>query len=89
MTTLKRRLVLKLVRFQLAVDAAHEAAAEVYEMDREFDGGEFSGPAIGRELARDEDRLARRFGFACADVAYGAVDVLRCGVPQAWQEVGR
>lgn len=70
MTKHARRLITLAIRFQNRVDAARYAAAEVYEMDSRVDGGEFSGPAIERDLARERDRIAQRLGFASADLAY-------------------
>ena len=70
--------------------ARFDHAAEAAEMDAAFDGGEFSGPAGARALARERDRLARRFGFADADaleqVARG-LGLARVGMP-AWMHFG-
>lgn len=76
MTAARRRLIRLAVRFQNAVDAAHVEAAEQYDRDSEFDAGEWSGPAIERGLRREEVRIAERFGFANADLAYGVADLL-------------
>jgi hypothetical protein len=72
MTKNRRRIVAVVVRFQNAIDAAAERANEAYAMDSRVDGGEFSGPATVRALAREENRIARRFGFANAVVAMQA-----------------
>jgi hypothetical protein len=69
MTAAKRRLVALLVRFDNGLEALEQRAAEAYEMDSAFDAGEFSGPAIERELVRKADRLAQRLGFASCEVA--------------------
>lgn len=70
MTNNSRHLILTLVRFQYAVDAAHERMVEGAEMDHAFDAGEFSGPAHWSDFMRAQDDIALRFGFANADVAY-------------------
>jgi hypothetical protein len=70
MTNNHKRLVRLLARFDHAVGQARENAELTYDMDSRFDGGEFSGPSIARALAREEDRIARRFGFASADLAW-------------------
>lgn len=80
MTETTRRFVLKLVRFQLAVEAAHARLDESFVFDRAFDAGEFSGPAYARMAAREETTAAARFGFANADAAFDAVALLRVGV---------
>jgi hypothetical protein len=69
MTRNHRRLIALLVRFDNAYSAAEERHAEAYDHDREFDGGEFSGPALRRMMLREGDKLARRFGFADACLA--------------------
>ena len=76
-TQARRRLIQIVVRFQNAaeaVEARHEAA---FEFDSLFDAGEFSGPATNRAIARDQDRLARRFGFENAEVACDVAALLR------------
>lgn len=79
----KRRIVTLLVRFQNAVEQANARAEEGYEHDSEFDAGEFSGPAMQRELEREHDRIARRLGFENASVASEAVWQLRADIPVA------
>jgi hypothetical protein len=74
MTTNERRIIRIAVRFQNAVDAARARYAEAYEYDSAFDGGEFSGPALRRAEERERDRIARRFGFASAEVAYAVAE---------------
>ena len=69
MTRNHRRLIALLVRFDNAYDALEQRMAEAYDRDSEFDGGEFSGPALHREMMRRGDALARRFGFADACLA--------------------
>lgn len=66
MTRNKRRIIALLVRFDNAYSALEERMAEAYDRDSAFDGGEFSGPALHREMMREGDALARRFGFADA-----------------------
>lgn len=66
MTRNHRRIIALLVRFDNAFDLLEEAAAEQYDMDSLFDGGEFSGPAVRRQVIRDADKLAQRLGFASA-----------------------
>lgn len=69
MTASQRRLIDMLVRFHNRVDDMFTQQAEAEDCDREFDGGEFSGPvhaALREELG---DRIARRLGFDSADVA--------------------
>jgi hypothetical protein len=73
-----RRLVLKLVRFQNAVDVAAAGWDEAAAQDAAFDGGEFSGPGCQRMFARDERALAQRIGFQTAEAAYMAAQVLGC-----------
>lgn len=82
MTENTRRLILRLARFQRDVDEAERLMAEAYDKDSEFDGGEFSGPALWRGFEREQDRLAQRFGFANADVAYDVMKMLGAGIPQ-------
>jgi hypothetical protein len=77
MTTNERRIIRIAVRFQNAVDATRARYAEAYEHDAAFDGGEFSGPAIAAREVRERDRIAQRFGFADADVAYEVAARLR------------
>lgn len=69
MTKHRRRLVQLLVRFDNAYDAMEERLADEYDRDSAFDGGEFSGPALRRQSAREGDRIAQRLGFASAGVA--------------------
>lgn len=89
MTANARRLVLRLVRLQNAADAAHDAMIEAYEMDSLFDGGEFSGPAHERQLARDCDRLAQRFGFATYEAAMVAARAMNCvAAMPGWMHAG-
>lgn len=76
-----RRLILKLARFQREIDAANERANAGYEMDSQFDGGEFSGPATMRALKREENALAQRFGFATYEVAMEAASALKAVIP--------
>ena len=78
MTANTRRIIRLLVRFQNAVDAAQARWDDAADRDAAFDGGEFSGPACGRAFERESHAIARRFGFADADVAYAAVALLRC-----------
>ena len=82
MTPAHKHMIRLVVRFQNAVDATREAFAEAYDHDSEFDGGEFSGPAIDRAEDAAVARLARRFGFADEDVAYDVAAnlgaVVRC-----------
>lgn len=77
MTLSKRRLITKLVRFQNRIDSAAEQMHEGADMDAGFDGGEFSGPAHWRAFEREQDRIAQRLGFACADLAYTVAARLR------------
>jgi hypothetical protein len=72
----RRRFLRLLVRFQNAVDAAEARSAEAASIDAAFDAGEFSGPACRRAFERESDRLAQRFGFADADLAYAAVGLV-------------
>lgn len=73
MTRNKRRLVSHLLRFIAAAEVADERAAEAFAFDRAFDGGEFCGPAIGRQRDDEIDAAARRLGFADAFVAHRIV----------------
>lgn len=77
MTQNERKLILKLVRFQDAVEAIEMQAAEAYDYDSLVDGGEFSGPAISRQAAREADAAAQRFGFRTADAAHMAAQAMR------------
>ena len=83
MTKNERRLAIVLVRFQNAVEDAQARSAEAADQDAGFDGGEFSGPAHRREYERECDRIAQRFGFATADVAFKAMHAqhVYCSVP--------
>lgn len=83
MTQTTKRIVRLYVRFLNAADAIEQAWAESYEQDSQFDGGEFSGPAIERAKQRDLDRRAQRLGFADADLLYrvGALLVARVPYP--------
>ncbi|HET9024816.1 MAG TPA: hypothetical protein VFN64_09605 [Burkholderiaceae bacterium] len=74
MTTSERRLILKLTRFQNAVDRLEDEYAADAERDAAFDGGEWSGPATWRAFQRAADDLAQRFGFENADVALRAAE---------------
>jgi hypothetical protein len=69
MTRNHRRLIALLVRFDNAYNDLEERMAEAYDRDSAFDAGEFSGPALHREMMREGDKLARRFGFADACLA--------------------
>lgn len=69
MSSNERRLILKLVRFQLACEILEADHNEAFHYDSGFDGGEFSGPAHWKAVKRGCDALAQRFGFASADVA--------------------
>lgn len=76
MTIHKRRLILRLVRLQHAVDDMRGRWAEAYDIDSLVDGGEFSGPAIARSMERDREALAVRFGFTTYEVAGLVIDHL-------------
>lgn len=68
-TMTKRQLVSRLVRFLTRVEEHHQEIEEIYAFDSQVDGGEFCGPALGRQFERDCNDIARRLGFASADVA--------------------
>lgn len=53
-----------LVEARAAVDASHEAE----DADAGFDGGEFSGPAHARMLARTLERIGAKYGFSLEQV---------------------
>lgn len=76
--TRRRRFILKLVRMQNAIEASNDAWGETYSQDSEFDGGEFSGPAIAKQMARDEREIVARFGFTDPEWAWTAVGLMRC-----------
>ena len=67
--TINRRIVALLVRFDNGYEAIENRAAEAYNIDRQCDSGEFSGPAVLRQAERQADALARRLGFSNAAVA--------------------
>ncbi len=69
MTSNKRILINRLVRFTNAVESIEQQHAEALYADAGFDGGEFSGPAHARMAQKDADRAARRLGFANAELA--------------------
>lgn len=73
---MNRRMLNLLIRFDNALDVARERMLEDLDMDAQFDGGEFSGPAHHREFECEADRLAQRFGFASADVAFDVANAL-------------
>lgn len=76
MTPIQKRLILRLVRLDNRCDAIEDAAAESYDRDAAFDGGEFSGPAIARQVLRAQNAEARRLGFASAQLASDVRDLL-------------
>lgn len=84
MTVNEARMVALCARFLNAVDVANENWAVAAEMDAAFDAGEFSGPACWRAFEADCDRLARRFGFGSAAVAYTVAEMLGVRVSPAW-----
>jgi hypothetical protein len=65
-----KRMVKLVVRFQNRVEAAEQKAAEAYDMDSAFDGGEFSGPAIHSDLMKEQERIAQALGFGSSELAY-------------------
>lgn len=88
MTANTRRLIAKLVRFQNATDRIFAEAEEAYAFDSAFDGGEFSGPAIGRATQRQIERAARRFGFTTPEVADTLVQRFSCSTVNYAQMFG-
>lgn len=76
MTMQKRRLILRLVRFQNWSDALDAGLLESYDRDRLFDGGEFSGPALVRLGERHRRAAAQLLGFESVDVIETVIDSL-------------
>lgn len=75
-----RNLNLQAVRaFQRLLEPELAQLAEGFELDRQFDGGEFSGPAFGRSLDAAQERIAKavgsRFGVDPDDLAYQALAI--------------
>lgn len=77
-----KRMVKLVVRFQNRVYAAEEKAAEAYDFDSGFDGGEFSGPAIERELIAERERIAQALGFGSSELAYQIAQLLGASLRQ-------
>jgi hypothetical protein len=71
-----KRMVKLVVRFQNRIDAAEEKAAEAFDMDSEFDGGEFCGPSIERDLMIEREKIAQGLGFGCSELAYQIAQLL-------------
>lgn len=80
MTKNTRRLVTKLVRMQNAVEFETYRIHEAFAYDSAFDGGEFCGSALQRDIEREEHEQALRAGFATFDAAMLAARALRCVV---------
>jgi hypothetical protein len=78
MTSNARRIILKLVRMQNALDFEVARIFEAYEYDRGFDAGEFCGAHIERDIEKEEQAQARRFGFSNYDAAMTSAQFLRC-----------
>lgn len=76
LTANHKRAIALCVRFLNSVVDALDAANNALDFDSRYDGGEFSGPAMNRQLTRAVELNARRFGFANADVAYNACRIL-------------
>lgn len=71
-----KRMVKLVVRFQNRVEAAEQKAAEAFDIDSGFDGGEFCGPAIQKELHAEEERIAQSLGFGSSELAFQVAQLL-------------
>jgi hypothetical protein len=64
-----RLFVRRLARYLNAEERIEQAWSEAYGRDRQFDGGEFSGPATVRAIEKASDAAAERLGFVNAETA--------------------
>ncbi len=82
MTEAKRRIIELLVRYQNAASAARDRYEEAYVYDRQFDAGEFSGPANHRAMMTELDQIAYRLGLVDAAMADELITTYRVYMPE-------